>query len=118
MALGCRVALTEGLIHHQDIRRARTARAIPSERGHAWSAPPFDPRACGRSFVAEDDGRIVGFRAAFVRSDCWYFSALFIDPVDQGPGIGRQLPHHLFPLERGSRGQAVRPGRPQGCIAL
>jgi GNAT superfamily N-acetyltransferase len=80
--------------------------------------PRSTPPACGRSFAAEDDRRIVLFTAAFVRSDCWYFSALFIDPADQGRGIGRQLPHHLFPLERGSRGQAVRPGRSQGCIAL
>jgi GNAT superfamily N-acetyltransferase len=71
---------------------------LHTRRGHAWSAPRSTPSAYGRSFVAEDDGWIVGFTAAFVRSDCWYFSALFIDLADQGRGIGRQLPDHLFPL--------------------
>jgi GNAT superfamily N-acetyltransferase len=47
-----------------------------------------------RSFVAEVDGLIVGFTAALVRNDCWFFSALFIDPQYQGQGVGR----HLFDL--------------------
>jgi GNAT superfamily N-acetyltransferase len=44
-----------------------------------------------RSFVAEQDGRIVGFTAALVRGDCWFFSALFIDPAHQHQGIGGRL---------------------------
>jgi GNAT superfamily N-acetyltransferase len=42
-----------------------------------------------RSFVAEDGNRIVGFTAAWVRDDCWFFSALFVDPEYQGRGVGR-----------------------------
>jgi GNAT superfamily N-acetyltransferase len=44
-----------------------------------------------RSFVAEDADRIVGFAAAFVRGDCWYFSALFVHPEYQGQGVGGRL---------------------------
>jgi GNAT superfamily N-acetyltransferase len=77
---------------------------LHARRGAPWSAPPFDlsgrwahvhrhllAHDGERSFVAEDDGRIVGFTAAIVRDDCWFFSALFIDPAYQGQGVGRQL---------------------------
>ena len=73
-------------------------------RGAGWSSAPFDPDGMWaevhrhllahdgeRSFVAEDKGRIVGFTAALVRGECWFFSALFIDPAYQGQGIGRRL---------------------------
>ena len=49
-----------------------------------------------RSFVAEADGRIVGFSAAFVRGDTWFLSALFVDPRFQGLGIGRSLLEHSW----------------------
>lgn len=73
-------------------------------RGAQWAASPYDPSGRWatihrhllthdgkRSFVAEEGGRIVGFTAAFVRGDCWYFSALFIHPQYQGLGVGRRL---------------------------
>jgi GNAT superfamily N-acetyltransferase len=76
---------------------------LHNRRGAVWSAPPFDPDGMWvqvhrhllshdgeRSFVAEADGRIVGFTAALVRGDCWFFSALFIDPAYQGQGIGQR----------------------------
>jgi GNAT superfamily N-acetyltransferase len=44
-----------------------------------------------RSYVAEEDHRVVGFTAAWVRDDCWFFSALFVDPEFQDRGIGREL---------------------------
>jgi len=69
--------------------------------GFAWVDPPFawfapiarhllstDPERC---FVAKADGRVVGFSAAFVRAGVWFLAALFIDPDQQGRGIGRQL---------------------------
>jgi GNAT superfamily N-acetyltransferase len=69
--------------------------------GFAWVDPPlawFAPIARhllstdpGRCFVAEADGRVVGFSAAFVRGGVWFLAALFIDPDQQGKGIGRQL---------------------------
>src|SRR5579875_737867 len=78
---------------------------LHSRRGAAWGpAPPFDPAGRwaqvhrhllthdGRhSFVAEDGGRVVGFTAALTRGECWFFSALFIDPAYQGQGIGSRL---------------------------
>lgn len=77
---------------------------LHTRRGAAWTAPAFDPSGMwaqvhrhllahdgDRSHVAEEDGRIVGFTAALVRGDCWFFSALFIDPAYQSRGIGRRL---------------------------
>jgi GNAT superfamily N-acetyltransferase len=73
-------------------------------RGAPFEAAPFDPAGrwvlvhrhrlaphSGRAFVAELDGRIIGFTAAMVRGDCWFLSALFIDPGRQGHGVGRRL---------------------------
>jgi GNAT superfamily N-acetyltransferase len=60
----------------------------------AWFAPiarhllATDPERC---FVAESDGRVVGFSSAFVRGGAWFLAALFIDPDQQGQGIGRRL---------------------------
>jgi hypothetical protein len=85
---------------------------LHTRRGAPWQAPPFDPSGMwaqvhrhllehdrDRAFVAEQDGQIAGFTAALVRGDCWFFSALFIDPAHQGrasgadcstwPGMGR-----------------------------
>ena len=77
---------------------------LHSRRGVEWPVLPFDPAGRWvavhrhllthdgeRSFVAEDGNRIVGFTAAIVRGDCWYFSALFVDPAYQGKGVGRRL---------------------------
>lgn len=77
---------------------------LHNRRGASWLAPAFDPSGMWaqvhrhllahdgeRAFVAELDGRIVGFTAALVRGDCWFFSALFIDPAQQGRGVGRRL---------------------------
>ena len=47
-----------------------------------------DPKRC---WVAEQDGRVVGFTAALVRGDLWYFATLFVDPDFQGSGIGQRL---------------------------
>jgi GNAT superfamily N-acetyltransferase len=77
---------------------------LHQRRGAAWSPRPFDPSGMWaqvhrhllthdgeRSFVAEDGGRVVGFTAAMVRGDCWYFAALFIRPEYQGQGVGNRL---------------------------
>lgn len=43
----------------------------------------------GRGWVAELEGRIIGFAVADLeRSNVW---ALFVDPMTEGRGIGRQL---------------------------
>lgn len=77
---------------------------LHTRRGAPWASRPFDPSGPWaelhrhvlahdgrRSFVAEAGGRTVGFTAALVRGDAWFFSALFVDPAHQGKGIGRQL---------------------------
>jgi GNAT superfamily N-acetyltransferase len=44
-----------------------------------------------RCWVAEDDGRVVGFSAALVRGDAWHLAALFVLPEAQGAGLGKRL---------------------------
>ena len=44
-----------------------------------------------RSFVAETQGRVVAFSAAFVRDETWFLSAMFVQPEFQGRGLGRRL---------------------------
>lgn len=42
-------------------------------------------------WVAEEEGKIVGFSNSFMRGSFWYFSWLFISPSYQGRDIGRNL---------------------------
>jgi hypothetical protein len=63
------------------------------------------PRACGRRCTGTCSHATVSARLSprrtdassalrlrsCVRGDCWFFSALFIDPAYQGQGVGRQL---------------------------
>jgi GNAT superfamily N-acetyltransferase len=44
-----------------------------------------------RCFVAEADGRVVGYSALIVREETSYLAALFVDPGFQGVGVGREL---------------------------
>jgi len=80
---------------------SRAEGSLLRRHGFAWSDPPLASFAAtqehlfehdpGRCFVAESEGRIVGFTDAWVRDDRWFLSALFIDPGAQGHGIGRTL---------------------------
>ena len=54
-------------------------------RAHVLATDP------GRCWVAELDGRVVGYTRAIVRDGTWFFASLFIDPSAQGRGIGRRL---------------------------
>jgi GNAT superfamily N-acetyltransferase len=47
-----------------------------------------DPDRC---WVAEDRGWIIGFVAAIVRGDDWFLSSLFVQPGNQGVGVGSAL---------------------------
>lgn len=70
--------------------------------GFGWADPPppaalapgfrhFLEHDGGRCFVAEANGRVVGYSAAWVRGDAWFLAGLFIDPAYQGRGVGRRL---------------------------
>jgi len=70
-------------------------------RGYSWTDPPLEKFSSllghllahdgDRCWVAEVDGAVAGYTAAFVRDDTWFFSMLFVDPEAQGRGIGRAL---------------------------
>ncbi len=48
-------------------------------------------RDTGVSFVAEEDGAVVGFGSALVRGRDWFLASLFISPAVQGRGVGPAL---------------------------
>lgn len=64
----------------------------PQRRG--W-AIPFRRHALAhdaeRFWVAEAEGRVVGFGIATLRERLWYLAALHVLPAYQGAGVGREL---------------------------
>ena len=79
----------------------RAEGAVQRAHDYPWEDPPVERFALGlrqllahdaeRCFVAELDGKVVGYTGALLRGDTWFFSMLFIDPEAQGRGIGRRL---------------------------
>jgi GNAT superfamily N-acetyltransferase len=53
--------------------------------------------------VAERDGKVVAFGSAVDRGPMWFLSMLFVDPVEQARGLGRDLLERLLPVERAGR---------------
>jgi GNAT superfamily N-acetyltransferase len=77
---------------------------LRSRRGAPWTPRAWEPEGRwatvhhhllahdgGRAAVAEEGGEVVGFAAAWVRSDVWFLAALFVHPAHQGRGAGRAL---------------------------
>jgi GNAT superfamily N-acetyltransferase len=58
-------------------------------------------------WVAERDGRIVGFTAATARSDVWFLSMLFVMPDEQRTGVGSALLARTMPPSGDGRAIAV-----------
>ncbi|NCU37674.1 GNAT family N-acetyltransferase [Candidatus Saccharibacteria bacterium] len=56
-------------------------------------------------YVAEIDGRVVGYRLAERRGDSVYMHGLFVDPDYQGRGIGRRL--FVEPLSQAKPGDTI-----------
>ena len=50
-----------------------------------------------RFWVAERDGRVVGFGSAVVRGTVWFLSMLFVRPGEQAAGIGRAILDRIMP---------------------
>jgi GNAT superfamily N-acetyltransferase len=78
-----------------------------------WSPPSFEAWSAlhrhllaedrGRSFVALDEGELIGFSGALSRDDTWFLSALFVLPEYQGGGIGHELLHRSWAGEYRAR---------------
>jgi GNAT superfamily N-acetyltransferase len=61
----------------------------------------------GGSWVAEDDGRIVGVATAVVREGVWGLSLLVVRPEAQSAGAGRELLARAFAYGEGVRGRII-----------
>ena len=69
--------------------------------GFAWEPPPLEAfetmhrhflgTGPQRVWVAEDDGRVCAFAAAWTRGATWFLADLFVTPALQGRGLGREL---------------------------
>ncbi len=95
-------AATDGDIGGQHAAFLAAEGELLDRHGFGWATPPpVDALAPGfrhflrndadRCFVAESEGRVVGYSAAWVRGDAWFLAGLFIDPAFQGQGVGRRL---------------------------
>lgn len=60
-----------------------------------------------RFWVAERAGRLVGFTAAAERGRVWFLSMLFVEPAEQGAGIGQALLSRTMPARTDGRILAV-----------
>lgn len=59
--------------------------------------------AGGELFVAEREGRVVGFAALLTRGSVHFLADLFVDPDEQSSGLGSRLLEHVLPRDRRPR---------------
>jgi GNAT superfamily N-acetyltransferase len=69
--------ITGGALQDEQRRQDRTRHFLATDPGGSW--------------VADDDGTIVGLSQSFVREDYWTLSQLGTVPGVQGRGLGREL---------------------------
>lgn len=78
---------------------------------HVWSAIRGEAI---RAFVAEQDGRVVGFAhvrthvATFSVGEDWYLEDLFVDPDVRAGGVGTAILEHLVKVARYESGSTLR----------
>jgi GNAT superfamily N-acetyltransferase len=53
----------------------------------------------GTAFVAEQDGRVIGYAAAITRGSIAYLTDLFVHPELQSSHVGKALLQHALPLD-------------------
>ncbi|HWE65122.1 MAG TPA: GNAT family N-acetyltransferase [Acidimicrobiales bacterium] len=82
-----------------------TANSIQDERRRQNRTRHFLATDPGGSWVADDDGSIVGMSQSLVRDDYWMLSQLGTVPGRQGRGLGRELLRLAL-----SHGEATSPG--------
>jgi ribosomal protein S18 acetylase RimI-like enzyme len=68
-----------------------TASSLQNERRRQKRTRHFLSTDPGGSWVADDDGVVVGMSQSFVREDYWVLSQLGTVPGRQGRGLGREL---------------------------
>jgi GNAT superfamily N-acetyltransferase len=90
-----RLNADDGLPFDLEPLRRLLAHLLATDPGRYWVAVR-SASELGDDRAAPGDGgaggeRIVGFGAATVRGDTWFLAMLFVDPVEQGRGIGRAL---------------------------
>lgn len=75
-----------------------TPRSPPNPQYAFWLKK--DPNSF---WVAEEDGRIVGYTFSFLRGSLWFLADLFIMPAHQGKGVGRGLIERTLGSWKGHR---------------
>ena len=70
---------------------ARRGFAVPAPSLEVFSILQRHVLSTGVSYVAEDDGGVVGFGSAWTRGDDWFLACLFVRGRAQGHGVGPAL---------------------------
>lgn len=81
-------ALVVASINDLTVRHGFGSMAAPSPPNFQMFSLKDDPDGL---WIAEDDGDILGFAWSWVCGKVWFLAQLFVDPAQQGRGIGNEL---------------------------
>lgn len=95
--MSIRVATSADLPEMVRIRLATENETIPDDQTLPAPAGFVHLLSHGQTCVAEQDGKVVGFAAAFTRGSISFLSQLFVDPAGQSGGVGRALLNAVMP---------------------